>query len=158
MVVSDNLGAIIAGFFKPVDLLNGLISEVFNTDGDSKNLKVCGTGNIFWFTHATFIQIGQGAIPASSTDFEIQSAFGVSPEKDPQTNATPVYVSGIGKVTTAYGINSTGSGSITEVIFTGNFRDSVGATVGQLLLMRNTFGAVNFGVGQTISLDYEVFI
>lgn len=157
MVLNDNFGALVAGMFRAPNTANGLVYVITDTSGISRNVRMITTSSQALATFDPMIQIGSGGASAQSDDIDIQTPFVTVPESQQQLPTTPVYTSGIGKTSTSTGLVSGGIGLIVEAVILSPVRatDSMDYP---MLVMRDTFSSVGFSAGNTISLDYEVFI
>jgi len=114
--------------------------------------------NIMWSTFGGAgvcqIQLGQGIAPVLKTDFNIQTAFGVSPESNRITIGVPAYDTLLNELPLGIGFSAGGTGTISESGLFENYM-RIGRT-GSLHMIAhdNISPVVPFTFGQAIFAQY----
>ncbi len=160
-LILDQFGLLLASLFsllsttnrsvvlKNTSAANKTINTFTNTSPFSDNSGPISLGNQ--------LQVGSGTTVAVRVNFNIETAFGTSPESVPfNLGSSPIWNSTLGKFQSAGTISAGGSGTINETILLGQYRDSAG-TAQLFALFRDIISpAVDFVVAQTITAEYTV--
>lgn len=163
MTVLDNLGLMLAGIFRSPSGGNRQVDGLKNTGGGVFNTRIYATQgdtNRWNFDGALRqVQVGKGSTPVTRQDFRIESAFPDSPESVLNNSVDGVYNSGLGKISQATLISTTGgAGTITEVIKVFRIRNLANQTGQVCSIFRDIVSPVGFIAGESININHEVFI
>ena len=158
MTNTDNMGKLLASIIT-IFQTGSFSKNVVLVDeaGNNRTLRSWGTNAQVNFNTAIagFVQVGEGVTPATRQDFKLEDPFSNGGVEDaPVLNQVFGYNSGLGKVTVATMITPTaGSGTITEVIHFGNFKDTANITI-FVLTQRDVISPTNFITGETIDVEH----
>ena len=163
MVILDNFGLLLAGFFRAPSTAVLTVGGIKDTSGVSFSLRPYDTID----SDRRFnkigadrkAQVGKGTTPVTRQDFVIESPFtngGV--EDNPQNSNASGYVSGLGKIEAGTLIASTtGAGTITEVVKQIVLEDSF-STIRTMIIMRDIISPASFIASESINVNHEVLI
>lgn len=162
MVLTDNVGKIIASFFRPVsgDSLN---INIVNLSGNDELCRVYTTVASFILHSSTLqVQIGKGTTPATRADFTVDDPFtNTNPlgnlENTPQNSGVGIYTVGLSSILIQSMFSPTGgSGNISEVVLMGRWKDTTNANFDFALSRDNISPVVSFIMGDIINVDYTI--
>ena len=159
MVLSDNVGYILAGHFTPLTSAEvEVVMKIKDTSGVLDNFKIySGSGNRWNVNSVHAVRIGKGTTPASHQDFDLEVPFVNPPESGKVTSSSPTYLadSGIGNQATQFSPMGA-SDSLTEVTEE-IICKATGGTDHDIQLSRIIIDpAVAFLINQQVDLDHEV--
>ncbi len=158
MVITDNLGILFAGLFRPP---SQLLTTVVLKDitGANQSMSVFDSENNNLFNDQVLglgtVQIGKGTSTPTRQDTNIENPFPDSPESDRNPITLP-FGFGVAKITIATQISNTGgAGSITEVCYFVDLKNNSGV-VKTFLIFRDVIQPVSFIALETVNIDNEV--
>jgi len=165
MVVLDNLGFILAGFFRAPttgakdtgSVLRKLTGALFSTRLYSTN----SDSILFNDDPVTRqAQVGSGSTLPTRQDFNVETPFVSAPESVRNSSLNGGYNSGLGKIEQPTLISPTGgAGTITEVVKYILVQDGIGGGATEIIaLFRDVITGVGFIAGQSINITHEVLI
>jgi len=153
-LLSDNFGEFLGGIMTKTDFtqvetttaIRAISYTLFN-DTDVNLPQTKGSS----------IQIGKGVTPATRQDFNIESAFATAPESVRKATSNGGWNSGLGRVDFSSVIIAGGAGAISETAW---FMSMIFTTFGITALWSrdNISPVANFIIGQTINVNYNVFL
>ncbi len=160
MVLTDNLGKLLAGHFRPS--ASNFTTEVILEDitGAMKTVRTYSPSTSLRFNSSSIIsemQIGKGTTNPTPQDINIESPFGLSPEADRFVTALASYILGSGKVTqTGFLSGLASNDAVSEVCIFMTYRD-ITSTEFVFLISRNKVDPpASFTIGQEANLASEV--
>ena len=164
MVTLDNFGIFLAGHIVPIT--SGSSRILTDVVGLTHTVRLIGnSSNKVWNdtgfgSLGDFIQIGKGSTPATRQDFKIEDPFTTAPESSRFVCIPAGYNSGLGKITISGTLGSTGgTGTITEVTKEQAMINTSNPTVlKNFCFFRDNISPVNFIIGQSVFVSYEVLI
>lgn len=157
MVLSDNLGIILAGHFTP---LTGSTLDVIIKDsgGVDRTVTIYGASSNNWIqVGGKGTRIGKGSTPATGQDFDLENPFADPPENGKINSASATYIAGSGETnqTTQFAPMG-GNDSITEVVQQITLRDTGGVDREVQISRIVVSPAVPFLIGQQVNLNNKV--
>jgi len=163
MVILDNFGLLLAGFFRAPSTADLVVAGFKDTSGVSFSARVLAQiSNLTRFNKIGAdrkAQVGKGVVAVTRQDFKLENPFtngGV--EDNPQNSNVSGYNSAQGKIEAGTLISpTTGSGAITEVVKQIVIKDSITGNR-TMIIMRDVIGVSNFISGQAINVNHEVLI
>jgi len=164
MVFMDNAGLILAGIFRPrstgAKVVNGILREDTGASFGTSVYQTSTNTTIYNVSPIKSVQIGESSTPATRQDFKIADPFSVAPEASPFSSLNGGYNSGLGKIEIPATLASTGgAGTIKEVVKRAQVRDTFGgATNRTIIFLRDVIQDSSFIIGQSVSINHEVFI
>ncbi len=158
MVLSDNLGKILAGHFRPVSSSIINVGGIKATDGIEYTMSIYTPSSNNWANlGGKFIRIGEGSTPATAQDFELEDPFSNAPESGRVSSSLATYIDGSGKVNQASQFQPMGgNGSISEVVQQLDMKDSGGVTREVQISRIIVDPAIAFLINGQVNLDNEV--
>lgn len=108
-------------------------------------------------TFGVRLQVGSGGTTPTRQDFNIENAFGTSPESLAFNTNPSGYNSGLGQLTFGNNITAGGAGTIQEVIAIMNMRNTINVQF-KTLIFRDLVTPVGFIAGQIIAVDWVIQI
>lgn len=157
MVLSDNLGIVLAKYFAPPTTSVENLATLTDSSGANFVCRVLGDQSSKWNASATtYTQIGKGLSPKTKQDISIEVPFGVAPESGVITAQAPAYVLGSGVVKQGTFITPLGENdSITEVVTYRRIQATNGSFHNTLFTADNINPAVPFLIGQAVQLEHS---
>ena len=160
MVLSDNLGKILAGHFRSPISNSAINVTLKDTGGVDRVTSIYITNSsIRWNNGGMFVRIGKGTTPATAQDIELENPFSNPPESNRVGTFSSSYIVGSGQIQQASLFSNMGaSDSITEVVQQIDIRDT-GNIVREIQLSRIIINPpVAFLLGQAVNLVHEMNI
>ncbi len=161
MVFLDNAGIMLAGIFRAPSTGTTTVFGLLNTGGASFGTKMYSAQNQLLYNLSALktVQIGKGNTPVTRQDFKLETVFPDSPESAQFTNLNGGYNSGLGKIEIPATLASTGgAGTITEIVKYTTVHKQTNEGLQTIILFRDLVSDVGFIIGESINVNYEVFI
>jgi len=160
-LILNNFGLLLSVLFKKFDPTNtGItIKDITNAN---KGINMWGNSVNRWMSSnplslGSFMKVGSGSLAPARTDFNVQTAFGTSPESGNINAVTsPIYNSGLGNFKYAGIITAGGSGTIRESIFIFGIQVQTGGRIDSAVFRDSITPPVSFIAGQSIALEYTI--
>jgi len=154
-ILNDNwalmLGQLLSGGFSI--MLRDITNVQFQT-------PVYSNTNMFnktTFNLGSQIQVGEGTLPATRTQFNINDPFPTVPENTRKNTGSGGWITGLGQVQVPMSFVAGGSGVISETCLFNLWVSDNGFSLKTFMVSRDNISpTVSFSIGQSINVDYSM--